>query len=135
MALIASATLGSAEAHATDLKVMVDGVRVGPGSIRVALYADADSFRHEEHAIQVLSAAAKSGAVAVVFKDIPPGQYASVAYHDANDNQKLDLNLGMFPAEGWGLSNDPSVIGPPRFGPSAFDVTGANTSIVVHLHY
>lgn len=122
-------------ANAARLKVTVDDIHVGPGSIRVALYANDDSFRHEERASRVISTAANSEFISVTFNDLPAGQYAVVAYHDANDNKKLDLKLGMFPEEGWGLSNDPTVIGPPRFGPSAFDVANSNTNIVVHLHY
>ena len=122
-------------AHAADLKVTVQDIHPGPGSIRVALYVDADSFRHENRAFRVLSVPAKPDSVDLLFKDIPPGRYAVLAYHDENDNKKLDLVMGMFPDEGWGLSNDPTVIGPPRFDPSAFDVVEPTTGMSVRLHY
>lgn len=122
-------------AYAATLDVTVSDIQPGPGNIRVALYANPDSFRHEDRAVQVLSSPATSVSVVVVFKDIPAGQYAVLAYHDANDNKKLDLRFGMFPIEGWGLSNDPTVIGPPRFSASAFDVADPDSKQTVHLNY
>lgn len=123
------------QAWSADLVVTVTGVHAGAGAIRVALYRDASSFRHEKHAVAVMSTPADAATAKVVFHDIPAGQYAVLAYHDANSNGKLDLRLGMFPREGWGLSNDPHVVGPPRFGPSAFAVTDSGTSISLPLHY
>ena len=114
---------------------MVSDIQPGPGNIRVVLYAGADSFRHEDRAFQVLSVPATAASVAVVFTDLPVGQYAVLAYHDANDNKKLDLRFGMFPEEGWGLSNDPTVIGPPRFSASAFDVSEPGAKVPIRLSY
>ncbi len=127
--------LAASGAQAADLTVAVNGVRTAKDNVRIALYADAASFRHEAQALKLLSVPAAEGTVTAIFHDIPPGRYAVLAYHDENDNQKLDLFLGMFPSEGWGLSNDPSVIGPPRFEASAFDVTEPATEISVPLHY
>jgi uncharacterized protein (DUF2141 family) len=135
LALMSLTALCGHRADAATLAVMVEDVHAGPGSIRVALYADPDSFRHEDRAVRVLSVPARPGAVTVEFKDIPAGRYAVLAYHDANDNKKLDLILGMFPDEGWGLSNDPSVMGPPRFEPSAFNVGEPSSTTHVRLHY
>jgi uncharacterized protein (DUF2141 family) len=135
LGLIILAALCGPQAKAAVLTVAVEGVHAGPGAIRVALYANADSFRHEDRALRVLSVPADSAAVSVAFADIPAGRYAVLAYHDANDNKKLDLVMGMFPDEGWGLSNAPTVIGPPRFEPSAFDVGERTTTTTVRLHY
>lgn len=122
-------------AAAAEISVRVEGVRPGTGSLRVALYRDPDSFRREARAVAVLSVPARSITAEVTFHQVPVGRYAVVAYHDENDNKKLDLTLGMFPEEGWGLSNDPKVFGPPRFADSAFDVIEPTTTIAVPLHY
>jgi uncharacterized protein (DUF2141 family) len=127
--------VGATAGQAADLTVAVTGVQDGGHSIRIVLYGDADSFRHEERARQVLSLPAVVGTVTGTFHDLPAGRYAVLAYHDANDNRRLDLVLGMFPSEGWGLSNDPSVIGPPRFADSAFDLAEPGAAITVPLHY
>lgn len=122
-------------AQAADLAVSITGVRDSTQSVRVALYADADTFRHEKDAVQVLTIPAQEGTVSGVFHDIPAGRYAVLAYHDENGNQKLDLFLGMIPTEGWGLSNDPTVVGPPRFDASAFDIAESGGAVSVQLHY
>jgi uncharacterized protein (DUF2141 family) len=128
-------TLAASIAQAADLTVAITGVRNAKESVRIALYADSESFRHEQKALQVLSVPAAEGTVTGVFHDIPAGRYAILAYHDEDGNQKLNLFLGMFPAEGYGLSNDPTVIGPPRFEASAFDVAEPGTAVSVALHY
>lgn len=127
--------LAAQPAQAAELSVTVSGVRNDRADVRIALYADAETFRHEKDAKQVLSVAAHPGTVRATFHDIAPGRYAVIAYHDENGNQKLDMILGMFPDEGWGLSNDPSVLGPPPFADSAFDVGDDGAAVTVPLHY
>ena len=135
--LLAALLLGavSMETRSADLTVSVSGVRDDRESIRIALYADAATFRHEANAKQVLTLPAAKGTVSGVFRYLPPGRYAVLAYHDANSNGKLDMTLGMFPDEGWGFSNDPTVLGPPRFDASAFEVSEPETAVTVPLHY
>lgn len=124
-----------AMAHAADLEVTASHVAPGPGSIRFVLYRGAEGFRHEDRAFRILSARAGPGSASVHFQDVPPGRYAVMAYHDANDDRKLDLRFGMFPKEGWGLSNDPRVMGPPGFTPSSFAMDDSNRSIMIEMHY
>ena len=128
-------TLAVIPAQAADLTVAVTGVKDDANTIRIALYSHADGFRHEDKAAQILSVPAKPGTVFGTFHDLAPGRYAVIAYHDENGNQRLDLVLGMFPAEGWGLSNDPDVIGPPSFADSAFDLGEEAATVTVPLHY
>lgn len=130
-----AALVVASSATAADLKVVVHGVRQGDGDVRIALYQKAEGFRHEQNARSVLSVPAKSGDVSVIFDHLPAGRYAVIAYHDENGNKKLDLLMGMFPQEGWGLSEDPAVIGPPAFDASAFDVDDKSATVDVTLHY
>lgn len=130
-----AALMAASTAAAADLKVVVHGVRPGDGNVRVALYEKAEGFRHEQNARSVLSVPATSGDVSVTFPHLPAGRYAVIAYHDENGNKKLDLLMSMFPQEGWGLSNDPTVIGPPGFDASAFDLADKGANVDVKLHY
>ena len=41
----------------------------------------------------------------------------------------------MFPKEGYGLSNDPKIYGPPAFKDSAFQVPDSGTRMNIHLKY
>ena len=47
----------------------------------------------------------------------------------------LNRRFGMFPTEGYGLSNNPQVSGPPAFEDSAFEVTAPETAIAIELRY
>ncbi|KZX51211.1 DUF2141 domain-containing protein [Stutzerimonas frequens] len=115
--------LAAPEAHAQQLQVTLNGLQHDRGQVAVAVYSDAKSFRKDNQAFTARKAKAEAGTVTVTFDDVPPGRYAVLAYHDENDNGRLDLRFGMFPTEGYGLSNNPKVMGPPSFEDSAFAVT------------
>jgi uncharacterized protein (DUF2141 family) len=67
-------------------------------------------------------------------KGLPPGSYALAAYHDRNNNGKLDSNrLGM-PLEPYAFSNNArGILGPPSFGDARFQIVGPQTQIEVRL--
>ncbi|HEX6735539.1 MAG TPA: DUF2141 domain-containing protein, partial [Azonexus sp.] len=106
-----------------------------PGNLRASLYNDPATFRKEAKALQVATVPAAAGDVQLVFKDVPAGRYAIMAYHDADGDGKLNLRLGMFPAEGYGLSNNPKVFGPPQFTDSAFEVGADGAALAITLSY
>ncbi|WAE54290.1 DUF2141 domain-containing protein [Stutzerimonas sp. R40042] len=115
--------LAAPAAHAQQLQVTLNGLQHDRGQVAVAVYSDAKSFRKDNQAFTARKAKAEAGTVTVTFDDVPPGRYAVLAYHDENDNGRLDLRFGMFPTEGYGLSNNPKVMGPPSYEDSAFEVT------------
>lgn len=55
------------------------------------------------------------------FKDVPPGEYAIAVICDENANGKLDMILGMMPAEPVAASNDATgSYGPPKYAAAKF---------------
>lgn len=128
-------TAGHALADESRLVVNLLGVRDAAGHLRASLYREPETFRKEDKAVQVVSLPAAKGDVKLVFTDLPPGRYAVMAYHDENADQKLNLRFGMFPAEGYGLSNNPKVLGPPKFADSALELAGPETAIDIKLAY
>lgn len=120
---------------AQPLEVSLSGVQHARGSVRVGLYADPRTFRKEAQAYAVEQAPAAAGTVTVRFAEVPPGRYAIMAYHDEDGNGELNRRLGMFPTEGYGLSNNPSVIGPPAFDDSAFEVGAAPQPVSIEMRY
>ncbi|MFH1987308.1 MAG: DUF2141 domain-containing protein [Pseudomonadota bacterium] len=126
---------GHSQADESRLVVNLLGVRDATGNLRASLYREPDTFRKEDKAVQVVSLPAAKGDAKLVFTGLPPGRYAVMAYHDDNIDQKLNLRFGMFPTEGYGLSNNPKVMGPPKFADSAFDLTGPETAINIKLAY
>lgn len=125
----------SAQADESRLIVTLKDVRDSTGQIRASIYREPETFRKEDRAVAVVSVPAQKGDLKLAFMALPPGRYAIMAYHDADSDSKLGLRFGMFPTEGYGLSNNPKVIGPPKFADSAFDLSGPETSIEIKLSY
>ena len=122
-------------ALAADLSVTVVGVKNAEGDVRVMLFDRPEGFRHEDKARTVLATPAKAGDVRVTFTTLPVGTYGVIAYHDENANHVLDKFMGMIPTEGFALSNDPEVVGPPSFDSAAITLGEAGSSITIHLKY
>lgn len=125
----------SGPAIAADLTVSLSGTRSADGQVRLMLFDREDGFRKEDKARAVLPLPAAAGAFEGVFRHLPPGRYAVVAYHDENGDGKLNLRFGMFPKEGYGLSNNPAIVGPPRFKDAAFDVPPEGGRVEIRLTY
>ena len=125
----------SAQADESRLIVTLKGVRDSTGQIRASIYREPGTFRKEDRAVAVVSVAAQKGDLKLAFMALPPGRYAIMAYHDADSDSKLGLRFGMFPTEGYGLSNNPKVMGPPKFADSAFELNGPEASIEIKLSY
>ncbi len=132
----AIAASGSVFAEGQSMTVRLNGVGHDRGTVRVALFSDPKTFRKADQAFAAQEAQASAGTVTVVFDDVPAGQYAVMAYHDENANGELDLRFGMIPIEGYGLSNNPKVMGPPSFKDSQFKVVGDGPSeIDIEIRY
>ena len=83
-------------AHTQALSVTFNGLEHDQGQVAVAVYADPKSSLKENQAFTARKVKAEMGAVTLVFRDVPPGRYAVLAYHDENDNGELDRRFGMF---------------------------------------
>ena len=133
--LLSASAASTVLAQEGTLNVSLTGIQHERGSIRVGLYSDTKTFRKEAQAVAVQQVAAAPGTVQVSFASLPAGRYAIMAYHDEDGNGELNRRFGMFPTEGYGLSNNPSVMGPPAFEDSAFDVGDEPTSISIDIRY
>lgn len=115
-----SAPLSARAADLTaDLTVRLDGVRDSSGRVRVVLFDRPEGFRKEAHPKAIHELPASPGSVSVRFPGLAAGRYAIMAYHDEDGDGTLDRFLGMVPTEGYGLSNNPVVTGPPAFDKAA----------------
>ncbi len=132
LALVPPCALAADDATLT---VTLRNVRDAGGAVRAGLYREPATFRKEEKAVGVTQAPAIPGEVTLRFAGLPPGRYAIMAYHDENGDGQLNRRFGMFPSEGYGLSNNPQVSGPPAFDDSAFEVAAPATAIAIELRY
>lgn len=119
-------------ARAAAVTVQVEGVGSEQGQVQVQL-CDAERFLGDDCPFKT-SVPARAGQVAVVFREIPPGRYAAIAYHDANGNGDLDQNAVGMPLEMFGFSNDPPLLmGPPLFKDAAFVVAETDLAVKIRL--
>lgn len=126
---------GNAIADSGKLLVELENVRDDSGQIRASIYSDPESFRKEDKALKIVSLPARAGNITLNLDGLAPGRYAVMVYHDANNDQKLNLRFGMFPTEGYGLSNNPVVMGPPKFSESVFDLKPGENRISIKIAY
>jgi uncharacterized protein (DUF2141 family) len=105
---------------AGDLTIEVSGVTPGHGQIYVAVYDRPETFptSGQQRIGQILDSNGQS--LIVHFKDLPPGEYAAVAFQDVNGNGILDKNFFGIPKEPYGFSNGArGSVGPPKFSAAA----------------
>lgn len=116
----------------SQLQVTVVGCSSDLGSIRVALFASAESFLKEPLAAQVLTIRDGKGHWRI--ESLPAGFYAIAAVHDRNGNGKTDRNFLGLPKEPYGFSNRARrLVGPPRWEQARFKVSGAGVEVEVRV--
>jgi uncharacterized protein (DUF2141 family) len=95
----------------------------GGGTVRCALYkSDGD---HMKRSYVETAGRVEGGRAQCLFSNIAPGVYSGGAFHDANDNGKLDTNWIGMPKEGVASSNNAKGrMGPPKFKDASFEYKG-----------
>jgi uncharacterized protein (DUF2141 family) len=127
------ALAASSIGHAANVTVTVKNVANNSGVVRAAI-CDKNNFLK----VCNYKASEKSAReyVVLTFKDVPAGHYALNAYHDENDNNRMDRNLFGMPSEGYAFSRDAKGrSGPPQFEDAAFDVSDDGNDLSVTLNY
>lgn len=135
LAVLLAAPAGAAET--APLSITVVGVEAGEGTVRADIYDSADAFREPEQAVasRAVPAAQAGGTINLAPVPLPPGRYAVIVYHDADDDGELDRFLGMMPTEGYGVSTNPSLSGPPDFDETAVALPPEGTGIRITMQY
>jgi len=130
--LALSASLAAANVFAGELIIEVHGITPDRGKVYVAVYDRPESFptSGQQRVGQVV--AATDGHLTLHFGDLPPGQYAAVAFQDLNGNGKLDKNFLGIPKEPYGFSNGArGSAGPPKFSEAAVTLDPDGTTTIV----
>ncbi|MEQ5787176.1 DUF2141 domain-containing protein [Erythrobacter sp. NFXS35] len=111
-------------AHADDITIALQGVKKDTGTIVLCLWANGDRFPDCESGKPLQRIVVPANASSARFDNVATGTYAVSAFHDANNNGRLDSNFIGLPLESVGMSNNPKLNGPPRFKPARFKVAG-----------
>ncbi|TCZ71035.1 DUF2141 domain-containing protein [Flaviaesturariibacter aridisoli] len=102
--LVAGST--TAQAQSTIVARMTN-LRNNKGVCRVCLFDRAEAFKGTEGApLQCREVPVLQGKAEAVFSNLPAGNYALFAFHDANANGKFDTNFLGIPKEGYGASRN-----------------------------
>jgi uncharacterized protein (DUF2141 family) len=124
----------SISVFAADIHVTLDGVNSADGKVLVALYDKSGDFPTGGKWLKTQTVNAGKGAVSVEFKEVTSGRYAVSAFHDVNDNGRMDKNMLGIPSEPNGVSrNVRGLVGPPKFEDAAVNVDASNIDLMIHL--
>ena len=124
------------QAQAARLIVTIEGIRDADDYLYVALFAKPDGFPDGDYSVQHMKLKAAPKPLTVLFDDLAPGTYAVGAYHDENNNGRLDTDFIGYPMEGYALSNGiRAVFSRPRFIDAAFPVGSEDAHETLLIKY
>jgi uncharacterized protein (DUF2141 family) len=114
------------------LRIEISDIRNATGDIGCLIFNGPDGYpeshekAHRESHVKIIS-----GAAVCEFKNLAPGEYATIVFHDENLNGKLDKNFLGIPREGYGASNNVRpAMSAPGFKEAAFSVKAAAPTII-----
>ena len=89
-----------------NLQVNVSAISNNKGLVEFALYKNPAVFTEAGKTHRLARVDAQKGSVTYTFKDLEPGKYALVVYHDENHNKICDKNFFGIPTEAYAFSNN-----------------------------
>lgn len=121
----------------SDLTLTITGIRNAKGTVRIAVFNNAKGFPSEnEKAFKTFSVKSSSGNITTTIKDLPFGNYAIIAFHDENDNNKFDTNFIGLPIEGNGTSNSTGKgMSKPKYENAVFSFSEKTKAVSVRIFY
>lgn len=128
VALAALSLSGTAPAQSPatiDIQIEIAGLRNAHGLVRLCLTRDHGSFPDcKGPGVVHGTVKASLAPLHYVFRAVPAGTYAVAAFHDANENGKLDTMMGI-PKEGFAFSRNPKMhMRAPHFIEASFESNG-----------
>jgi uncharacterized protein (DUF2141 family) len=103
------------------ITIHFEGMKSDKGSLFVAIYNTKNSFLKKQFKGDITKIVDEKATI--ILKDIPTGEYAVSAFHDANNNKKMDTNFFGIPKEPIGISNNATgFMGPPKYKEAKFTV-------------
>ena len=118
-----------------DITVIIENLDTDAGIMLSQLfysnYNQKEDYPTKSHkAFRKQSARMKDKKTKIVYQNVPYGTYALCTHQDINNNGKMDKTFLGFPAEPYGLSNNPTIyFSIPTFDECKFEVNKKNTVI------
>lgn len=124
------AILSPCASSAADLTVTVDNLRNNDGQVIACIFTAENSDKTgfpdciKGHPLRTAKAAIVNGKAVVTYTGLKDGVYAVAIIHDENSNSAIDTNLLGIPAEGVGVSTNPTLFGKPHFDQAQITLKG-----------
>lgn len=115
----------------TSITVTIDNVTSDKGTVKLSLHT-ADTFMKGKGLMSAQSKI-KNGKITVTFENVKPGDYAIIAFHDENENSKMDFRENGMPLESYGMSNNSMAFGPPNYNDAKFTVADKNLDLNIRF--
>jgi uncharacterized protein (DUF2141 family) len=104
-----------------ELKITVTNISPTGGDLYIAVYDKEESYMNPDLAFLLKIVPIDSETENIVFKDVPPGEYAISIFQDINGNGELDKRGAGVPKEPFGFSNDArGKLGPAKYKDAKF---------------
>lgn len=119
------------------LVITFSGIRSDVGQIAMGLYDAADQWTdHPRYEYAWTKEDMEDGRLTVVIDSLPRTTYACAVLDDEDMDQEMNYRLGL-PAEGWGMSTNPSFLKlkKPSFEEVSFELDAAAVRFVIDIHY
>jgi uncharacterized protein (DUF2141 family) len=119
------------------LRVEIARFRSDRGSARVAIGSSDDRFPADAgKAARRFRVPIVDGQARLTISELPAGEWAIAAFHDENDDGRIDLNLFGIPKEGRGVSRDAKGrLGPPSFEAASLSVAPGASRTTLRIFY
>jgi uncharacterized protein (DUF2141 family) len=131
--LLALVAPGASASGTGTITVAVTGVEGRRGTVLLRLADSAADYESDAGPFRAVGARATGGRVTFRFEALPYGDYAFKAFHDENDNEKLDMGP-RGPSERYGFSNDArGFMGPPSFGEARVTLSSPKLELEIEL--
>lgn len=132
--IAAAACLLATPALAGDVSVTLTGVKAKGGTVLVSLYDEKTFLRAMAPFVQEAKGDV-AGNVVVTFPNVPAGNYAVAALHDADDNRQITMGADGRMGEGTALSNADKLKGAPTFAVARIAVAASGAKLSVPISY
>jgi len=119
-ALVLTSLFGFSQDTGITISVTIDNVKNDTGKVIMGLHTK-DTFMKGQ-GVMSAETEIKDGKVTITFKNVEPGDYAIMALHDENGNQRMDFRENGMPLESYGMSNNVMSFGPPIYDDAKFIV-------------
>lgn len=120
-------------AAASELRLEVTELRTTEGAVLIKVCDSADCWDADGNPAAAVRLSPEGTTLQHVFTGLAPGDYSVLVMHDENGNGRLDTNFIGIPKEGYGFSNNPSVMRKATFDEARFALPADGASVHLRL--